>query len=747
MTRARPLLAVGAFLLGLTLLAFAVIHADLRSIGLLVWQLGAALPLAMVPGAAWHLLRTIAWHECFPSAERPTFGRTFRVRLAAEAFSFVTIRGVAGEPLKVVLLEPDVTPAVSAAAVALERMAYLTVTAAILGVSALTAMVTLPLSATWVRIFGIIAVTALSMVALVIFLLLRARSSRPASRRFAQVIKEQVRALVQTDRRRLARLALYEAGAYLMMAVEVWVVLWVTSTPVGLAGAIAIETFTRAASVASAFIPGNVGALEASNVAAAVALQAGAGAAALALVRRVRGLIWCLLGFLIYPRVRLKPEPTKRSNGSTTDTLIVLEDARSDVLVSDQLGGMTIGERTLRAARRAGYSHVLVWAPRQRPSWDALARWMRASMQVIACSDAARWWGFVRRLDAGAPVTVVAPGFFAPPEVLTAARDFPVVDPHAAAEDPDEVLNLQSGVFRTRPESLASPAALAVLLTKATRHRQRLARDLASKPVTAAAMRCATPDQLAAAERRLRESIFKPTDGVLGRFNRRMSIPISVALIRWTRFNAHLMTSILIVMGVYAGWLFSLGSYTTGVLAALVSLAASILDGCDGELARLQYKESKFGCWLDTLGDYTYYLAVFTGLTVGVVRQTGWAGYWWIGAAVLFGSLATFGLLIVLRGRITDGRPERLRAAANEHFHATGTWARLLKELSTVATRATMPYGILALAVLDLLPVVLVLAAIGAQIYWLSLAFEFRRLVGSTIQTVQLKADATQANS
>jgi hypothetical protein len=45
-----------------------------------------------------------------------------------------------------------------------------------------------------------------------------------------------------------------------------------------------------------------------------------------------------------------------------------------------------------------------------------------------------------------------------------------------------------------------------------------------------------------------------------------------------------------------------------------------------------------------------------------------------------------------------------------------------------VATRATMPYGILAFAVAGLLPWLLVIATIGAHVYWMSLAIEWRRL-------------------
>jgi phosphatidylglycerophosphate synthase len=239
-----------------------------------------------------------------------------------------------------------------------------------------------------------------------------------------------------------------------------------------------------------------------------------------------------------------------------------------------------------------------------------------------------------------------------------------------------------------------------------------------------------TPDHLGAAERRLRDSIFKPTDGLLGRFNRRASIPLSVFLIRLLRMSPHAMSALIILLGLFAGWLFSLGSYLAGFAGALVSLGASVLDGCDGELARLQYKESAFGCWLDTIGDYTYYAAVFGGLTVGAVRQTGWPGFWWIGSLFCVGTLLTFLLLILLRWRITGGQPDRLRTTAKAHFYGRGRqWTRIVAKLSNCATRATMPYGILAFAAMGLLPAVVVIGAIGAQIYWISLALELRRLL------------------
>lgn len=316
MSRARRFIALAPLVLGLVLLVITVASTDLHALAGVAGQLGLALPLVLLPSAAWNVLRTIAWYRCFSATTPVSFGRLLRVRLAAEAFSYVTIRGVAGEPLKVVLLQPDVPAEASTAAVALERLAYMAVTAAIVGVASVIAMLTLPLSPLWFRVFRVMAIGAALMVAVAIVLVRRPapppRSGAPRGpvSRFVQTFQRQLHDLVRTDRRRLWEILALEALTFVTMVLEVWAVLWVIDVPIGLAGATAIETFTRAASVVSAFIPGNIGALEASNVAIAVALNASGGAAALALVRRIRGLLWCAGGFLVYPRANRSRAPS-----------------------------------------------------------------------------------------------------------------------------------------------------------------------------------------------------------------------------------------------------------------------------------------------------------------------------------------------------------------------------------------------------------------------------------------------------
>src|SRR5262245_48081573 len=214
MNRVPSLFSKLALIVGLGLLIVTLVTTDLRSLGDFALRLGMVLPLALLPGAMWHALRTEAWRRSFPGEWRPSFARSFRIRLAAEAFSYLTISGVAGEPVKIVLLQDRVTPPVSAAAVALERIAYILVTSVLVGAFGLTAVALLPLTPGWQLVFSLVAFFALLALALVFAF---ASINQPARRevnftsrrpsafsRFAGELHVQFKHLVSSDRRRLA---------------------------------------------------------------------------------------------------------------------------------------------------------------------------------------------------------------------------------------------------------------------------------------------------------------------------------------------------------------------------------------------------------------------------------------------------------------------------------------------------------------------------------------------------------------
>jgi len=285
-----------------------------------VLRLGFALPAILVPGCVWHFLRTWGWWIAFPDNARPPFTRLFRVRLAADAISFFTIRGFTGEPLKVVLLYDRIPPAVSAAAIAVERTAFAVMAIVMSGLVSYFAVQRLPMPGGWDALFTLVSIGAVVLLG-VLAQMARHRTGDYLGRfvhrlatltgrrlessrviRFILDVEDIVLDVLRGDRRRLIILTVLPIVCYLLMALEVWLVLWAVGQPIGITAALAIETFARVGSVASAFIPANIGALEASN-AAPVAMLGLGGGGALALFRRVRATLWATLGLILYPRV------------------------------------------------------------------------------------------------------------------------------------------------------------------------------------------------------------------------------------------------------------------------------------------------------------------------------------------------------------------------------------------------------------------------------------------------------------
>ena len=68
-------------------------------------------------------------------------------------------------------------------------------------------------------------------------------------------------------------------------------------------------------------------------------------------------------------------------------------------------------------------------------------------------------------------------------------------------------------------------------------------------------------------------------------------------------------------ISVFSGLIISMEGYFFLLLGALLAQLSSILDGCDGEIARLKLLKSKFGGWFDQVLDRYSDLFIFTGLT------------------------------------------------------------------------------------------------------------------------------------
>lgn len=321
------LISLVAIVAGLALFVVTMLGIDRTETMAEVRRLGVALPLVLLPGIGWHLLRAAGWYVCFPREQRPSYWRVFRVRLAADGVGYFTIRGVASEPLRVVLLMGRVPPVVSAAASVLERTAMGIMSVIGVGMFAAFAVSSNMLPEAWQAVFQGIAVTSGAVLLLsMLFLMRTGRYFGPLIERIyartqwqwaggrtvraISAVEELFLKLARTDPRRLLTLVVLAVACYWLMAFEVVLVFWAIDQPISLWIGTIVETFWRSASVAGGAIPGNLGALEASHVAVVSALGL-AGGGTLALFRRFRSLLFATLGLALYPRDAVTDAPVK----------------------------------------------------------------------------------------------------------------------------------------------------------------------------------------------------------------------------------------------------------------------------------------------------------------------------------------------------------------------------------------------------------------------------------------------------
>jgi uncharacterized protein (TIRG00374 family) len=314
------LVSWSALAVGVVLFLVALARIDLDETLQSVRGLGFAFPVLLLPSACWQLLRTWGWSVAFPDHARPPFGHLFRVRMATDAIGFFTVRGITGEPLKVVLLYDRVPPSITTAAITLERMAFAVMSLVIAGIVSWLAVRRLTMPGAWDAVFTVVSIATVVGV-FILAQLARHRSGDYLGRvvqrvgrltgrsigtsrivRFILDVEDVLLELLRGDRRRLIILTVLPIVCYLISAFEVWLVLWAIGEPISVTAALAIDTFVRLASIAYAPIPGGLGALEASN-AAPVAMLGLGGGGVLAFVRRVKGLVWAAIGLALYPKV------------------------------------------------------------------------------------------------------------------------------------------------------------------------------------------------------------------------------------------------------------------------------------------------------------------------------------------------------------------------------------------------------------------------------------------------------------
>lgn len=107
----------------------------------------------------------------------------------------------------------------------------------------------------------------------------------------------------------------------------------------------------------------------------------------------------------------------------------------------------------------------------------------------------------------------------------------------------------------------------------------------------------------------------KPNDGPVSRYlNRPISVRISRHLAKFD-ITPNQISSFSFLCSLLAAGLFALGGYHALLLGGVLAQFASIIDGCDGEVARLKCQSSDIGGWFDAVLDRYADAFLLFGLT------------------------------------------------------------------------------------------------------------------------------------
>ncbi len=774
--QAKRFLRILALLLGVTLLAYLVAHVGADKLVENAKAIGWGILLVLGLAGISHVIKTWAWRLTAPGElNKVSFARTLGLRLASESLGQLGVAGqVLGDGTRASLLGSEVQTSSAISSVALDRGLFMLSGLIVMIVGLLTLMF-VPTAPRGLRICA--CVTAIVLLALLILTVRAFRQGWPVLSGTARVVgrvpwlkawlqrKESV--ILSAEEQLLGfhtrapqafwTSVLLNFVAHGMAIAEVYLILLLMGSKVSIVGALMLESLTKLINAIGGLIPGTVGAYEGGNMAIVklVRLSAGEGLT-LGLCRRFRAIAWAIVGgiCLLYlsrskrssqpsqslakeTESKIMPEVTTTQNHNPAASL-----SRVAIILADQpgsdpdlpnsvlaeVGALPLLLRAILSAQKAGADRIIVAIdPLNGP---VICRRLASTRRL---PDSVEWLGVlpesaisiaVQRAAANAERVVLIMGDRSyQPSLYRSASEW---DGDGALElVSDGVLvgltalsrNLALDLVRDSNSKVGSIEELHEWIR--TRHAAKFGPTVVYCKTVAedSWQKVANEQDRFVAEKKLESWLVKPTDGIFARMNRKVSIPISRQLIKFP-ITPNMVSLFTLGVSFASGLYFGLGGYWNALFGAVLSVWASILDGCDGEVARLKLQASDFGCWLDTACDYLYYIFIFVGMTVGLVRSTGKTSYLTWGGMLLFGAIATFVMASIGRKRLSGQRPEQYLAEWHKKAESqmSNPLAYIGRHLEFIIRRCFLPYALLAFALLNLTWIPICVGAVGANL-------------------------------
>jgi len=224
------------------------------------------------------------------------------------------------------------------------------------------------------------------------------------------------------------------------------------------------------------------------------------------------------------------------------------------------------------------------------------------------------------------------------------------------------------------------------------------------------------PDDRIRAEKALLSRLVKATEGWMAlHINRKISLAVTGRLMH-TAVTPNHMTWVSMILGLIGAAFFLSPEHSMQIWGALFFLAHSILDGCDGELARLKFMESRLGGIFDFWSDNIVHVAIFAAMGVGWAAASPDSFWPWLCAALAVSGTAISASLVYFHTMQAEKKTGPLYTSVS-----TSEQKSAVVRIADILSRRDFIYLVLLLALLGQTHWFLIMTAIGAPIYALLL--------------------------
>ena len=256
------------------------------------------------------------------------------------------------------------------------------------------------------------------------------------------------------------------------------------------------------------------------------------------------------------------------------DAIVLADDPLSRV----RIAGLSVRERAVRIARRVGATRVIVVEDRAQ-----LAGVTSARVLVIRADQLVHT---------------------------------PLVAPLVASQAPLAIA-VQNSTYAGALVASGHAASEIIAQLAAGKQDSELIAGATEIPAGAIARHAiGTAGERRDAHKLLYKILVKPQDNAITRYlYRPVSFPLT-RLLAWTPITPNQISYLVGALVVLGCWLTAHASFGYAIAGTCTVLAASYLDCCDGEIARIKLTSSRYGAWIDTIIDELS--------SVGYMAALGW---------------------------------------------------------------------------------------------------------------------------